>query len=392
LSAAVPVVQQKQIIVQPDVPPDIVLKQDLPLPNIVVWTPPELPRFRRRFVAPPPRQTTPKAVAQNIAPAPELQRPNNELNVADLKIAALPAAQNPRMPVTSATTAPIKIPNPETSNQMPQIIVPDPNLAQSGALIALSDSPIRASGMIIVPPANQTPGSFGSAHPGHGDGGGSQQSGNGASKAGGNSGSGNNSAGAGATGAAAANGQAGSGAGNGLSALLGNGAGVGLSDGLGANNLPGLIRITLPKDGKYGVVVSGSSQAVPYPESVGALSGKMVYTVYLNVGLRKKWILQYCLTKEAASSIPRGSSTAVDAPWPFTIFRPSHMEQSGDYVIVHGQIDKEGRFDQLALVFPDQFDQKDLLMSALKIWAFRPASRDSVATAVEILLIIPAQS
>lgn len=176
---------------------------------------------------------------------------------------------------------------------------------------------------------------------------------------------------------------------------VGSGAGnpgAGSSEGPDANAVAGVTRISLPKDGRYGVVVTGSSQAVPYAETVGALSGNIVYTVYLNVGLRKKWILQYCLTKEAASSIPRGSSTAVDAPWPFLIFRPDQLKQPGDYVILHGQIDKDGRFDQLAMVFPDQFEQKDLLMNALKTWAFRPASRDHVATAVEILLIIPGES
>ncbi len=151
-------------------------------------------------------------------------------------------------------------------------------------------------------------------------------------------------------------------------------------------------RITLPKDGNYGVVVTGSSQSTPYPETIGALSGKMVYTVYLSVGLHKKWILQYCLTKEAARQVSRGSATSLAAPWPFLLFRPDHLAQPGDYVVVHGIIDAEGRFDQLAMVFPDEFDQKDLLISSLKLWAFRPASRDRQPTAVEILLIIPAES
>jgi hypothetical protein len=435
LSVAVPVVQQKQTIVQLDVPPDIVLKQNVPLPNIVVWTAQEPPLFRRKFIAPPLKQATPKVVAQNVAPAPELQLPNNEPNVADLKMASWVTAQNRHILVPPATTAPIKIPNPEPSTQVPQIIVPDSNLTQSAALIALVESPIKPNGMIIVPPANQTGESSGSAGPGQGsrnaagNGSGSEHGGNSASKTGdGNAGSGNGGAGARGSGELAMNGHGGRGTGNGLggeqggatagtsgtgsssgldsAASTGSGsgnggvgvgsgagkAGAGSSDGFDADAPVGFTRIILPKDGRYGVVVSGSSQAVPYPETVGALSGKMVYTVYLNVGLHKKWILQYCLTKESASSIPRGSSTAVDAPWPFLIFRPDHLEQPSDYVIVHGQIDKDGRFDQLAMVFPEQFDQKDLLINSLKLWAFRAASRDRVATAVEVLLIIPGES
>ena len=136
----------------------------------------------------------------------------------------------------------------------------------------------------------------------------------------------------------------------------------------------------------------GASQAVPYPESVGSLTGKMVYTVYLNVGLRKKWILQYCATKEGESSSPRNSGTPIDAPWPFVIFRPDHLVEPSNYVIVHGVINTTGHFDQLAMVFPNQFDQQDLLMDSLKIWTFRPATRDRVSTTVEVLLIIPSES
>jgi hypothetical protein len=153
-----------------------------------------------------------------------------------------------------------------------------------------------------------------------------------------------------------------------------------------------LTKITLPKDGKFGVVVLGSSQATPYPETAGALSGKMIYTVYLGVGLHKKWILQYCLTKAAERAAPKGSATPLEAPWPFLIFRPNDLTGSSDYVIVHGMIDTEGRFDQLAMVFPEEFEQKDLLISSLKLWTFRPASRDREPTPVEVLLIIPTES
>lgn len=152
-----------------------------------------------------------------------------------------------------------------------------------------------------------------------------------------------------------------------------------------------MIRLTLPKEGRYGVVVVGSAAAAPYPESVGALSGKMVYTVYLHVGLRKNWILQYCLPKAAEQRIAtRGSATPLDAPWPFLILRPDQLSASGEeYVLVHGMITSEGQFDQLAMIFPEELEKKDLLLSSLKKWEFRPASRDKVPTTVEVLLIIP---
>ncbi len=120
----------------------------------------------------------------------------------------------------------------------------------------------------------------------------------------------------------------------------------------------------------------------------------MVYTVYLRVGLRKNWILQYCLPKAAEPrATARGSATPLDAPWPFLILRPDELTAPGEgYVMVHGMITSEGQFDQLAMIFPEELDKKDLLISSLNKWEFRPASRDKVPTTVEVLLIIPRQS
>jgi hypothetical protein len=153
-----------------------------------------------------------------------------------------------------------------------------------------------------------------------------------------------------------------------------------------------LTRITLPKDGKFGVVVTGASASTPYPESVGALSGKIVYTVYLKVGLRKSWILQYCLPK-AVDGAKRGTATPLDAPWPFLILRPDRLTDSDpDYIVVHGMLTSAGQLEQLAMVFPAELDQRDLLLSSLRLWAFRPASRDGEPIGVEVLLIIPREA
>jgi hypothetical protein len=155
--------------------------------------------------------------------------------------------------------------------------------------------------------------------------------------------------------------------------------------------MAGITRITLPKDGKFGVVVLGSAGSTPYPESVGALSGKVVYTVYMKVGLRKSWILQYCLpTATSRHAVNGTSATPLAAPWPFLIMRPDQLADSdADYIIVHGMLNAGGQFDQLAMVFPAELDKKNLLLNSLKLWAFRPASRDGVPVAVEVLLIIP---
>jgi hypothetical protein len=43
----------KQTLLQPDVPPDVLLKHEVPLPNVVFWTSEAPTPFRKRFVAPP---------------------------------------------------------------------------------------------------------------------------------------------------------------------------------------------------------------------------------------------------------------------------------------------------------------------------------------------------
>jgi hypothetical protein len=156
--------------------------------------------------------------------------------------------------------------------------------------------------------------------------------------------------------------------------------------------VPGTTRLELPKDGKYGVVVLGSAASTNYPESAGALSGKVVYTVYLKVGLRKSWILQYCLSKAAGSEGTGKTSVPVEAPWPFLIMRPDQWSVSDpEYIVVHGGLNTDGKFEHLKTVYPDELDNNELLLKSLNLWAFRPASRDGVPVSVEVLLIIPRQ-
>ena len=189
------------------------------------------------------------------------------------------------------------------------------------------------------------------------------------------------------------------GAGIGVSAGTGNGSGTN-GTGAGSGNALGfdsseVTRLTLPKEGKYGVLILGSEAAAPYPESVGVLSGKLIYTVYLKVGLRKSWILQYCLPPDVQPKT-RAAGTAkapLDPPYPFFIMRPNTLDsQEPEYVLVHGIVTVDGKFDKLSLIFPDNLEKKNLLFNSLKLWEFRPAKRDGENTTVEVLLIIPRQS
>lgn len=69
---------------------------------------------------------------------------------------------------------------------------------------------------------------------------------------------------------------------HGTSEKTGSGSGGNAVDANPPQDLPlaGSTRFTLPRNGKFSVIVTGSSAASPYPEGADALSGKMVYSVY----------------------------------------------------------------------------------------------------------------
>jgi hypothetical protein len=417
----------KQTLVQLDLPPDIALKQEIPLPTALLWNQTEVPRMRRRFVAPPPIKKLPH-VAQSLPVAPALEPPNREVNVAELNISSAFLNDTPHLVQPPSVASPVSSAGQEKAKEVPQIGLADSAQPSTANLISLPNTPLRSTTVLALPPANQIAsadlaagggkqgigqgsGSGGSGagesgtdakgSGGHGSGslagagvgGGAGGNGPGFGGSGGNAGqgSGTASSGFGGGGTASGNGTGGTGSGgNGRGASSGGSGVDGSGGGLG-HDTAGLTRINLPKEGKFGVIVLGSADSTQYPESVGALSGKVIYTVYLKVGLRKSWIMQYCLPNKADKKIAvNGSAVALDAPWPFLIMRPDRWSDSDpDYIMVHGMLTEAGQFDQLAMVFPEELEKKDWLLHSLKLWAFRPASRDGVPIGVEVLLIIP---
>jgi hypothetical protein len=231
------------------------------------------------------------------------------------------------------------------------------------------------------------PGKGGAGQTGNGTGTGAIASagsgGSGGAGTAGNSGSGNGGGGTGGSGGGPTGG-----GGNG-----GGGTGNDLLGGVGSGGDQGFDRVNLPKDGTFGVVVAGSqSLTEQYPEIAGVWIGRLAYTVYLHVGLQKSWILQYSLPR-TAEAIPGRNSVRPDAPWPYTIVRP-HLapgDLNADAVLVHGFVNANGRFEQLKVVFPEEFTQTKFILASLQQWQFRPAKQNGQIAAVEVLLIIPDQ-
>jgi hypothetical protein len=129
---------------------------------------------------------------------------------------------------------------------------------------------------------------------------------------------------------------------------------------------------------------------VAFPGTEGLLHGNVVNTAYVNVGLRKNWILQYVVLRPEDSARP-GGDAPVEAPWPWMIERPEEVSIGGnDYVIVHGFIRSAGHIEEMTMKQTDPFGASELLLRLLGQWEFRPAALGGVAATVEILLIIPA--
>ena len=73
------------------------------------------------------------------------------------------------------------------------------------------------------------------------------------------------------------------------------------------------------------------------------------------------------------------------------MFRPNlALPADADALLVRGRLNTDGRLEQLAILAPTEWAQKDSLFHALAQWRFRPAMKDGQPVAVEVLLVIRA--
>src|SRR5579862_1576030 len=412
----------EQTLVQLELPPDLATKSAMRLPAVVIWdSKTRLPRPpNRRFIAPARKEVA--RAPQSILAEPKLEVPNQEPKIADINFAA-PRITDipPALPLPPSSTTPIRIVSAAPSGVIPQSSGTDSAQRDAANIISIPDMPIPGGAMLALPPANQvatahmaggseqgtgSDASSGKVGAGQGTQAGSGKGsapgpGDGALPGGNAGGAGGGGAGAAGSGAAGSGGRgagqgllAGAGTGSGTGAAgrgTGTGTGPGAGDGSGTTAARPVARIVRPNDGHFPAVVLGSSAAGAYPEAVGALGGRLVYTVYLRVGTKKNWIMQYCLPRSAEQGVKvKGAATPVEPPYPFLMLCPDlELTPEMDYVIVHGMVNAAGKFEQLSMVGVSGFPSEKLLLSSLGMWQFRPASRDGQPTMVEILLIIP---
>ena len=135
-----------------------------------------------------------------------------------------------------------------------------------------------------------------------------------------------------------------------------------------------MARIDLPPDGRVASAILGQSAHLP---------GRVVSTIYLKVGLRRTWILEYWTA---------GNAGGVDAPWAYHMLRPEvAIPGDAEAVIVRATLNVEGRLEHFAMLAPDPWPQQDALFRVLGEWRFRAAARNGQAIRADVLLVIPRQ-
>jgi hypothetical protein len=354
---AAAVLRAPQTLVQPDAPAaDHLLAQVPPIPDIVMWSAEHTPS---PIVSARPQP----AIGGELRPS--LVMPNRALDLADLAVApTVSVIETPQ--IASSRTAPLLESAPGPALQIRETEAQSQEKSSSASIVSRSDLQIRKP--IVIPLANAAPVTISSEPLVLGS---SEKS---ATGAGMGSGTEADSSGAGEV----------PGTPNQTEAGLHAASQAGADSG----GEPSVTHIRMPKNGQFGVVVVGSSLAEEYPETVAIWSGKLVYTVYLHVGLSKSWTLQFALPRVAEAS----SATRPEPPWPYEIARPDPAELPPWAMTIHGFINVAGRFERLAVVSPTDFPQAKGVLDTLRQWQFRAARQNGQVAEVEVLLLIPEEN
>jgi hypothetical protein len=151
-----------------------------------------------------------------------------------------------------------------------------------------------------------------------------------------------------------------------------------------------------PKGGQFDVVVVQASSSPDTREAGFVLGGPQVYTVYVEVGTERPWILQFCKPAEAAVDQSRSgvvritAGERIHAPYPILTAAPAPaLFAVSAKIYVRGFLNVEGRLEDLSVQGLAGAAARDLV-ALLGKWRFRPAMEGDRALRVEVVFTIPA--
>ena len=138
-----------QTLIQPDLPPNLVMFKKVPVPLVVLWSP-EKAAPKKRITPPLPDKPTIAVVR------PTIDTPIKEEKLADLRISSS-ALVTMSPSIAPSTTSPIVVHGPEETQKVPETTSkrPDQQPATPARIISLSDVRVP-DGTVVIPMANQS--------------------------------------------------------------------------------------------------------------------------------------------------------------------------------------------------------------------------------------------
>jgi hypothetical protein len=127
------------------------------------------------------------------------------------------------------------------------------------------------------------------------------------------------------------------------------------------------------------VIVSSAAAGNTLPQIAKLLKGQ-VYTVYLNAA-GSQAVMQFA---EQKAAIQKGFSPDLTAPESISTSLPKEITRGEK--VVSCVLTIEGKLDAIRVLSLSTPEQTELLVSALKQWQFRPAYRQDLPVAVDVLI------
>jgi hypothetical protein len=422
---------QNQTVLHPSAEKPRVLKQFVPLPNIV--------KMANSGVKLPSDLLAQKTAMPElqIAPAPAVENPKLPVPDSPPQPAPITVAHEARKAAPSAVAAPKIAKLPSQGTDLDTIVSLSPTPAMPGSAPKLPEGEARGR-FAVSPEANvtteNTPGSkkdgaASSAAIGKQAGNGSGNAvevaigsgaGTGASASGGGGGTGTGigaqaGSGKGGTGTENARGSGtGTGLGTGAGSTSASGAGEGRGSGQGSfagitiqrGNTANLgvsvtahtrAKVSIPSQNAYGMTVVSLANSGGGLPDLGLFSDEKVFTVYVDMRATAddpapSWTFQYALLHPAAGS--GDDKEGVAPPYPLSkqipkLPRDLILKYLRDQVLIYAILDIDGRLHQLEVKqTPDPLFDRPILL-ALKNWTFRPAQLNNQPAPIKVLVGVP---
>lgn len=387
-----------QTIIQNTSVPDLKIKEDVPLPSLLIRGPKTVAMPKPDFRPAAPVKSARKESQDEKPPDPIAERMPS-----DTPFQMAPAVtDSPKLPVAPASR-PVSSGTTHGSGEMDA-----PSGLEGGTGAQIQGSDLVALGIdsngnmqvLAVPPGNRY-GSFSGSPAGGAPG--SPGGVPGGSKDGGSGGAGTGGDGSTGVGKGKSGGGGGGAGGGGFLSINGTNGGASIAE-LPPVKFSSLIYAIPPAPHirRNSLVITAGPVGGGGLGIYGALHGQKIYTIYLPMP-GGNWTLQYCAraevekpaTTESHPGIVNlgGGLLAPEADEKFDFVRtPVEPEKENKLIILHGILDEDGNLSELKVFQTLDPVLDEIALTAFGRWKFKPAMRAGKPASVEILVGIPARS